>query len=115
MTADEFSAIAIAFPKAASKPHFDRIAFHVDVPRGKTFATLAGDGTSANLVLSIDEQGMVCGAEPGLFAPVPNKWGEKGWTTLQLGGADEATARSALTMAWRNAAPEKLHDLLDML
>ncbi|MDJ0920900.1 MAG: MmcQ/YjbR family DNA-binding protein [Henriciella sp.] len=108
VTIDAFKAIALSFPKAQEKAHFDRIGFRVDAPRGKIFATLLADGSSANLMLSRDEQDLLCAAEPAIFTPVPNKWGEKGATTMTLAAADETTVRSALKMAWTRAAPPKL-------
>jgi hypothetical protein len=99
---------ALSLPKALEKPHFDRAAFRVDAPKGKIFVTMGAGETEANLMLSRDEQDMLCAAEPEIFYPVPNKWGEKGATVIRLARADEATLRSALTMAWRRAAPDKL-------
>jgi len=109
-----FTAAALGFPEAKDKPHFDRTAFYVDAPKGKTFVTLAGDEASANIVFTREQQDMLCAAEPDMFAPVPNKWGEKGWTTMTLAALDTATLQSALTMAWMNAAPTKLHDRLSV-
>lgn len=113
MTAEEFRALALALPHTAEKPHFDRAAFHVDIPNGLTFATLAPDGASANLKLDPAEQEMVTGAEPAMFAPVPGAWGARGWTTLTLANADEAGARSVLALAWRNAAPKRMRKVAD--
>jgi len=107
-TADDLRTHALALPAALERAHFDRAGFRVDVAKGRMFVTLAADGKSANLMLSREEQDMLCAAEPGIFAPVPNKWGEKGATTITLAKADEATLRSALLMAWRRAAPDKL-------
>lgn len=107
-TGEHLRAVALSLPRAAEKPHFDRTAFRVDAPKGKTFATLAADAQSANLVLTPDQQEMLCRAEPNIFSPVANKWGEKGWTVITLARADAATLRSALVMAWRNGAPETL-------
>ena len=106
---EDLRQIALSLPEALEKPHFDRSAFRVDVPKGRIFATLAGNGETANLMLSRDEQDIVCEAEPNVFTPVPNKWGEKGATTILLAKADKATLQSALTMAWRRAAPLALH------
>jgi hypothetical protein len=107
-TGSDLRAFALALPKALEKPHFDRTAFRVDMPKGKIFVTMGADETEANLMLSRDEQDMLCAAEPDIFAPLPNKWGEKGATSMILAKTDDATLRSALTMAWCRAAPEKL-------
>lgn len=113
ITAAEFSAAALSFPSAIDKPHFKRIAYKVDVKGGKTFATLAEDKSSANLILTPDQQDMMCAAEPKMFAPVANKWGEQGWTTFTFTSADKVTLLSALRHAWLNAAPAKYHAELE--
>lgn len=41
MTADDFRAMALAFPEAHEAPHFDRASFRVGK---KIFATMAADG-----------------------------------------------------------------------
>ncbi|MEZ5946630.1 MAG: MmcQ/YjbR family DNA-binding protein [Hyphomonas sp.] len=109
ITEAKFRKIALALPHALEKPHFDRAGFRVDVPKGKMFVTLAGDGKSCNVFLAVDEQAMLTGAEPAIFSKVPNKWGDKGATTIRLAACDEATLRSALIMSWRHAAPPKYH------
>ncbi len=113
MTVDEFRDLALSLPHAIEKPHFDRASFRVDAPRGKTIATLLEAEASANVFLTVEEQEMLIGAEPGIFSKVPNKWGDKGATTIALGDADPTTALSALKMSWRHAAPPKLQDLLE--
>ena len=108
MTIEEFRALALSLPRAIEKPHFDRASFRVDAPRGKTIATLLEKDATANIFLSVEEQEMLISAEPRIFSKVPNKWGDKGATTLQLSEIDHATALSALKMSWRHAAPPKL-------
>lgn len=113
MTVDEFRALALSLPHAIEKPHFDRASFRVDAPRGKTIATLLEANTTANVFLTVEEQEMLIGAEPTIFSKVPNKWGDKGATTITLANVDHATALSALKMSWRHAAPAKLQDMLE--
>jgi len=104
----DFRKIALSMPYALEKPHFNRKGFRVDAPKGKMFATMIADETEANIFLSVEEQEMLCAAEADVFYPVPNKWGEKGATTIRLAEADEATLTSAITMSWRRAAPPKV-------
>lgn len=113
MTVDEFRTLVLSLPHAIEKPHFDRASFRVDAPRGKTIATLLEANATANVFLSVEEQEMLVSAEPTVFSKVPNKWGDKGATTIALSAADETTAFSALKMSWRHAAPAKLQDLLE--
>ena len=94
-----FATLAMALEGVEERPHFDRRAFRV----ARNFATLAADGRTANLKLLPDEQAVHCEAAPSVFSPVPNKWGEQGWTTLDLETADSDVAQAALQMAWRHA------------
>ena len=109
MTVDEFRALALSLPRAIEKPHFDRASFRVDAPRGKTIATLLERDETANVFLSVEEQDLLIQADPTVFSKVPNKWGDKGATTIELGDADRLTVLSALKMSWHHAAPPKLH------
>ncbi len=113
MTVDEFRALALALPLSIEKPHFDRASFRVDAPRGKTIATLLDTARTANVFLTVEEQDMLISSEPDLFSKVPNKWGDKGATTIHLDQTDETTALSVLKMSWRHAAPSKLHERLE--
>ncbi|MGJ4957715.1 MmcQ/YjbR family DNA-binding protein [Bradyrhizobium sp. HKCCYLRH2015] len=99
MTGDEFRTLALSFAGATEAPHFDRTAFKLH----RTFATLAADGASANVLLSPDEQEHHAGLQPGVFRRVPNKWGDQGWTTVSLADVDAARLRSVLESAWRAA------------
>ncbi len=113
MTVDEFRALALSLPQSIEKPHFERASFRVDAPRGKTIATLLEADATANVFLTVEEQEMLISAEPQIFSKVPNKWGDKGATTMALAKLDETTALSALKMSWRHAAPPKLQELLE--
>jgi hypothetical protein len=103
MTPEDFRRLALDLPEAVEHAHFGTPDFRV---RGKIFASLSA--AKATLKLLREQQAMACGAEPGLFNPVPGRWGDSGWTDLRLDGADETTLRSALRMAWRNVAPKRL-------
>lgn len=112
ISAEKLRAEALKLPHALERPHFDWASFRVDAPKGKIFCTLPPHHEFSNVFLTVDEQQMLCAAEPAIFFPVPNKWGEKGATSIRLKACDLATLRSALAMSWRHAAPAKLHGLL---
>jgi hypothetical protein len=48
---------------------------------------------------------MILAAEPGVFSRANGAWGRQGSTIFRLADADEATAESALRMAWENLQP----------
>ncbi len=95
---------ALGMPEAVEKSHFGKPDFRV---RNHVFMTLPGPDRAV-FKLTPDEQDMLTGAEPTVFAPVPGGWGRQGWTIMFLAEADQATLESTLAMAWRNAAPPGL-------
>ncbi|WP_138466799.1 MmcQ/YjbR family DNA-binding protein [Poseidonocella sp. HB161398] len=99
MTGAEFDTLARGLAGSTARPHFDRMAYRVR----RNFATLAADGQSANLCLSPEEQAHWCALLPRAFAPVPNKWAARGWTTVALAAIDAGGLRPALDAAWRSA------------
>lgn len=99
VTVEEFHKVALDFPMTESAPHFDRIAFKVSGKR--IFATLHEQSNSVNIKLAPSEQSEFCAFQPNAISPVPNKWGEQGWTTFRLSFADEAAVKAALEVAYR--------------
>ena len=102
-TSDDLKRIALSLEGTTEAPHFNRTAFKV----ARNFATMPGDGLTANLKLTPDEQEMKCLLAPEAFAPVPNAWGARGWTTMTLAPLNVDEVRDALEMAWRHALPKK--------
>ena len=105
MNAAAFAKLALSLPEAEASSHFETPDYRVG---GKIFATAGKMDGRAVLKLTPDQQQLLCEAEPKMFAPIENAWGKKGWTNIVLAEADAKTARSALWMAWKNAAPKKL-------
>src|SRR6185295_7814244 len=85
-TGQDLRRIALSLEGTTEAPHFDRTAFKV----ARTYATLAADGCSANLMLSLDEQEFRCERAPAAFAPVRGGWGRMGWTEARLSALSEA-------------------------
>ena len=69
--------------------------------------TLAADGRTANFKFTPDEQELKCLLAPEAFAPLPNAWGQQGWTTAKLSALSTADLEAALETAWRHAVPKK--------
>ena len=105
-----FRSLALALPGAEEKSHFGKADFRV---RNRIFASLP-DPSRGVIKLTPDEQAMMVGAEPGIFAPIKGGWGRQGWTSVDLSAADDKTLAGALRTAWRNVAPailrKKIHD-----
>ena len=98
MTAAEFKELALAFPGTEAAPHFDRTAFKV--VKRRIFASLHEPSESANICLTPVEQAEFCEVGgPGVF-PIPNKWGQQGWTTFELKDVAEEVVQAALEAAY---------------
>ena len=104
MTATMFRKLALGFPEAQEKSHFGKADFRV---KNKIFATLL-DAETGVVKLAPEQQEMIVAAEPTIFSALKGGWGNQGWTRVGLRSCDEATVKSALTMAWRNVAPKSL-------
>jgi predicted DNA-binding protein (MmcQ/YjbR family) len=99
VTVAAFRKLALAMPEAIEAPHFDSASFRA---KGKIFATLLESPGKATLKLMPEQQEMLTSAEPAIFQRVPNAWGHKGWTWMDLKAADRKTAESALAAAHAN-------------
>ena len=106
MTPAAFLKLALSLPETAEGSHMGHSDLRV---AGKIFSSRADrPGGAAYLKLTPDQQAMLCKAEPEMFAPVSGGWGLKGATWIYVAKADAKTAKSALWMAWRNAASKTL-------
>ena len=106
MTHNDIAAIALSLPGTTESAHFGKRDFRAP----KIFLSLPSPDT-ANLNFTPDQQLMFLGLYPEAFSALPNKWGQRGWTTLRLDRCDEPTARKAIEAAWNNVAPKKLRDV----
>jgi hypothetical protein len=102
-TGKDLRRIALSLEGTTEAPHFDRAAFKVH----RIYVTLASDGRSANFKFTPDEQEFKCMMAPGAFAPIPNAWGQQGWTTATLSKLSTAELKSALETAWAHAVAKK--------
>jgi hypothetical protein len=105
MSVDDYRRLALSLPEVAASSHQNHPDFRV---RGKIFATLWPERGYGVVMLTREEQDVLVGAEPAVFAPVAGGWGLRGSTIVMLDQADEKTVYSALRMAWRRKAPKGL-------
>lgn len=98
----DFRALALGLPGAVEGSHHGVADFRVD---SKIFATLAYEKKGFGvLLLTPDEQlGMITDA-PDIFSPVPNSWGRKGATLVNLSTVPQDVLAGALRLAWRHKA-----------
>ncbi len=102
-TAADVRRLAFALEGTTEHSHFERAAFKVR----RIYATLAADGTSLNLNLTPDEQAFKVMLAPDIFTPIPNKWGDSGWTTADLARIDPSELEAVLRMAWEHGRAKR--------
>ena len=95
--------LALALEGTTEAPHFDRRAFKAQ----RTYVTLAADGRTANFKFTPDEQEFKCMMAPEAFSPIPNAWGQQGWTAATLSKLTLADLKDALEVAWRHGAAKR--------
>lgn len=96
---ETFFRMALDFPGAEQKPHFERIGFKVSGKR--MFATYLEADHTANIFLSRSEQHAFCQLNPKSIFPVPNKWGDNGITTFVLDALSAEIVQEALLSAYQ--------------
>jgi len=97
MTHKSFRALALSFENAVERPHFEITSFCVG---RKIFATLNGAENRATLRLPELQQDAIVALNDEAFYPVPNKWGLKGWTHVNLKKIKKGILADALAVAY---------------
>ena len=95
--------MAMDFPGAEEKPHFEKSSFRV---KNKIFATLDTKARRACLKLSPVDQSVFCSIDKDIIYPVDNKWGKQGWTLIELGKIRKSILKEALAKAYLLTAPK---------
>lgn len=96
------------FPEVTEEPHFEKTSFRV---RKKIFATCPSDGSTLNVKLSPEDQN-VFSLDHTKIHPVPNKWGNQGWTIAYTDKLDTEQLTDLLTTAYCEVAPNTLKKLV---
>ncbi|MCO5951054.1 MmcQ/YjbR family DNA-binding protein [Mucilaginibacter flavidus] len=88
--------IALSLPGTVEQDHFGKPAFKVK----RIFSTIWISERRMMVTLSPIDQSVFHSFDPTIFYPVPNKWGLKGATFVELDKVKEDMLRDALTLAW---------------
>ena len=113
MTPHQFRQMALRLPESTESSHVNHPDFRV---RNKIFATLGYPDDKWGMVkLTPEQQQAFMQAEPEVFNPCSGAWGRGGATSVRLALAKEDTIRRALSVAWRNTAPKRLHPELERI
>jgi predicted DNA-binding protein (MmcQ/YjbR family) len=102
---DTFRKLALALPEATEQPHFEKTSFRINK---KIFATYDAKNNRACLKMPEIEQSVFCSIDKKIICPVPNKWGQQGWTFFDLGKVKKEIINDALRIAYCEVAPKKL-------
>lgn len=105
---DAFSArdILLALPGVAEHDHFGKAAYRGTTPKGKhsrIFLTLWIEENRAVLLIDAEQQAALHALHPSIFFTVPNKWGAKGATFVELSRCPERLFREAVAVAMLQA------------
>ena len=106
---EQFRRLALSFPEVTEEAHFAITSFRVCK---KIFATLNEAEFRATIRLSMIDQDVFCLFDKNVMYPVPNKWGQKGATHINLQTIGEEMCFDALTSAYCEVAPKKLSLLI---
>ncbi|MFL5764992.1 MAG: MmcQ/YjbR family DNA-binding protein [Bacteroidia bacterium] len=104
ITTEDVRKLALAFDGVEEIPHVELISFRVNK---KIFATLDLKNKRACLKFNSSDQSVFCSFDPEAIYPVPNKWGLRGATYVELGTVREDLFKNALTASYCRVAPKK--------
>jgi|SRR5581483_719831 len=93
--------IALSQADTEEFDHFGRPAFRIKKKR--VFATLWPNENRMMVKLSLVDQSVFHSFDPGIFYPVPNKWGLKGATFVELSKVRLDMLEDAVHTAWEMA------------
>ncbi len=107
VSVDYLRKLALSFPEATEKPHFEKTSFRV---KKKIFATYDKKNNTTCIKLSETDQDVFVKLGKANIYPVGNKWGKQGWTIIELEKVNTDLFKDALTTAYCETAPKKLAD-----
>jgi predicted DNA-binding protein (MmcQ/YjbR family) len=100
MTPQQFRDLALSFPGTEENPHFDRAAFKV--VKRRIFATMHKASKTVNMKLTVADQSAFSKLDKKNIYPLPNKWGESGWTTFEIVKTEREVILAALEVAYQD-------------
>ena len=105
VTIDRLRKLALSFPEATEEPHFEKTSFRV---KKKIFATFDQLKNRTCIKLSETDQDVFASFDKSIMYPVDNKWGNQGWTLIEMEKVNEEMFIYAVTSAYCEVAPKKL-------
>jgi hypothetical protein len=89
--------LALSLKGTVEQDHFGMPSFRVNK---RIFSTLWVKEHRMMVKLSPIDQSVFYSFDPAIFYPVPNKWGLKGATFIELDKVRSDMLKDALTLAW---------------
>ena len=99
--------LALSLPETTEQGHFQKTSFRV---KKKIFVTYDEKDNRACLKLSEIDQDVFSLIDKTVIYPVPNKWGQQGWTFFELDKLGDDILSDAVKAAYCVVAPKKLAD-----
>ena len=110
ITESVFRELALSFPESTESPHFEKTSFRV---KNKIFATLDLKNNLACIRLSPIDQDVFSSFDKQIVYPLANKWGNQGWTLVELNKVREDLFKDILRCGYCTVAPRKLAEMLE--
>lgn len=98
VTTTEARKLALSFEDTEELPHFDRTSFRW---KKKIFATMSEKENVVCVMLSVIDQSAFCAYDKTVIYPVPNAWGKKGATYVNLAKVKKTMLKDALQTAYQ--------------
>ncbi len=97
--------LALSFPETTEDSHFEKTSFRV---KKKIFVTYDAKNNRACLKLSLSNQDLFSLHDKATIYPVPNKWGQHGWTFVELNTILEDVLKDAVKSAYTEVVPKRI-------
>ena len=97
---ETFRKLALSFDDSSEEPHFELTSFRVNK---KIFATLNIEKKMVCLMLNELDQSVFITFDLSIIYPVPNKWGKKGATYVDLVKVSKSILKDGLAHAYQKA------------
>jgi len=91
--------LALSLPEVIELPHFDKPSFRISK---KIFLTHNTKENRVCVKLSELDQSVFCSDPSGSIYPVPNKFGKRGWTLINLKTVHPDLLKDAITCAYNH-------------
>ncbi len=102
---ETFRQLALSLPDVTEQPHFEKISFRT---KKKIFATLSIENNRACIKLSPVDQSVFCLIDKTIIYPVPHKWGQQGWTLIDLQKVKKNILKDALITAYKEVSKSNI-------